>query len=93
MTTNQQKLINRYKLALELGRMPKGSGLCREVNDIYSASVNLDLFRPTTEDMEILHQDKQRTMWWGGEDLSNPTDLFTELRQTVLAFLIAMEEE
>ena len=90
--TDKEKLIDLYKRASETGYMPNGSGLCFEVIRL-GIITDLDLFKPTSADEEELFHEDNRTVWWGAESQSNPMDLFTPLRETVLCFLIAMCED
>ena len=90
--TDKQKLLNLYEKAYKLGKMPNEEGLCNEFDILSINFNNINLFNPTYEDKKILSNNGERQLWWGAESLKNPIDKFTPLRETVLCFLIAMED-
>jgi len=91
--TNKEKLIKLYNESLETGELPR-SGLCKSLSLFGLSKRNLLLFVPKTpEDYKLIGN--KSTMFWASDlypgDLNKFTK-FTPLRQTILAFLITMED-
>lgn len=94
--TNKEKLIKLYNESLETGKLPfKGLCVCLLKLDINRN--NLYLFKPQSND--YFGDDILIKIFWGYEfnlkenkSLNEITCDFTPLRQTILAFLIAMED-
>lgn len=88
--TNKEKLIEIYNKALESGEIER-NGLCNCLYSVKRAKKNIQLFRPTKE----ISKEYFPSVYWGSgykTDKFNIHREFTPLRQTILAFLIAMEE-
>lgn len=92
--SNKKKLIAIYKAAFKTGRLPF-IGLCTTLVKNEIEIDNLKMFHPTGEDMVKLREKNMAEAFWGsGLHVDNEDRYlkFTTLRQTLLAFLIAMEE-
>ena len=92
--TTKNKLIKLYKDSLKSGKL-LGYGLCIVLEELNLSEENLRLFRPTNNDMCQLQIDRLSTGFWGSDLGFTDNDRFRKfstLRQTILAFLIAMEE-
>lgn len=94
--TNKQKLIKLYKECSETGKLPE-SGLCSTLRSYLEMSTkNLLLFYPNDEDFnEIDFKGESWVFWASGVKTTNEDKIrkFTPLRQTIMCFLIAMEED
>ena len=98
MSNNKKKLIAIYKKALKEKRLPT-NGLCATLKEIGlgkdELNSNFSLFVPTyEEETEFIKQGLSYAYWGSGADMDSMDkyDTFTPLRQTILAFLIAMEK-
>lgn len=96
MSNNKKKLIEIYKKAINKGILPC-DGLCATISKTNSlnANLNLDLFEPLREDKIEMKRSCLSVAYWASGVSWESNDkyyTFTPLRQTILAFLIAMEK-
>ena len=96
MSNNKKKLIAIYKKALKEKRLPT-IGLCSIFKQLglNGLDSNFSLFIPThEEETELINQRLSSAYWGSGADMDSMDKYytFTPLRQTILAFLIAMEK-
>jgi hypothetical protein len=97
MGENKRKLLSIYKKAYKHMKLPN-KGLCRTVFKISSASENLELFRPSYRESSEIYNAGFYPLFWGFDRPITNSNMpcviweFTPLRQTILAFLIAMED-
>lgn len=93
----KKKLLDIYKTCLKNGRLPT-QGLCStlRLNDINMA--NFHLFCPTSSELKELYKQGLSDGFWGSELLRAKSGVceraieFSTLRQTIICFLIAMED-
>lgn len=89
------KLIDLYKIWMKDGLLP-GSGLCNSIPFEYRDTLNL--FSPTEKEELELQINGQAWAYWGYEGYSTDNRRirclgFTELRQTIVLFICAMNDE
>lgn len=98
--TDKQKLIDLYNESLKTGVL-KRDGLCNTLLAKRISRKNLKLFKPKTEKIPNTALDSYDNLYWGSgikikdysrQSFFNIRYKFTPLRQTILAFLIAMED-
>lgn len=89
MTKNKPEYLKIYKEWMERGKMPK-DGLCLYFGKYHKL---LRLFRPTDEDFEELYRLGLPGVYWGRESFYYKRDDFTPLRQTIVLFMAAMNNE
>jgi hypothetical protein len=93
------KLIKLLKVSKESGYLPKHAGLCYQLREFTYKHYNymidyLELFTPNfKEKIELMKEmGGFEFQWWGRENLNNAKNKFTETRETILCFIIAMIE-
>lgn len=93
--TNKEKLIELYEECSKTGKLPE-IGLCCSLRNYLQISTNkLLLFYPDKEDFDKIDSKGESWVFWASglkTENENKFREFTPLRQTILAFLIAMEE-
>jgi hypothetical protein len=100
-----QKHLEFYKQCMQTGYMPNewhgfGTGLCGAADHQQIDKDILNLFSPTKEDMYRLWDHGLSTGWWGYEgdawDYASWPERsfgFTTLRQTIVLFMAAINDE
>lgn len=92
--TNKEKLIKLYNESLKTGELPS-NGLCCSLKELKIKRNKLYLFEPNFWDEQIIVKEGKSWIYWASDvkkdELFNYYTKFTPLRQTILAFLIAME--
>lgn len=90
-------LLEEYKKASKTGKMPV-RGICHlsflmseELSELYFTYINL--LEPQMSDYRILEVENKSEIFWGSDSPSWKLYKFTPLRQTILAFIIAMCDE
>jgi hypothetical protein len=89
------KAITLYKRWMKTGIMPE-DGLCSCLNEYYELEKHLKLFFPTQDELDkMLKEEKSRYFWASDLHAAAPErkHTFTELRQTILLFIAAMNNE
>lgn len=71
----------------------KPSGLCFLSTHNYLKGDLLDLFEPTDEDDKWLEWEGFDRTWWASENKDPMLGVFTPLRQTIVLFMAAMNNE
>jgi hypothetical protein len=87
------KLIELYKEWMETGVMPD-SGLCPSIPTKYK--IYLNLFKPEPSENILLMQENLSVGYWAsGLDVydNGKYDSFTDLRQTIVLLICAMNDE
>ena len=105
MKTKQKKYLALYKKWLETGKLPKGLGLCNEFGKFDSTKgvrvYHDELFPLFVEDQVFVYWgfedgfgEKELLANWGNESvMTEMRSSFTPLRQTILLFMAALNEE
>ena len=91
------KHLDFYYACSVTGKIPK-DGLCNCAHSGYIDKNLLDLFEPIQRDSNLLDKRGQTTIYWGSgllQDsvLSDKYFGFTSLRQTIVLFMAAMNNE
>lgn len=94
--TNKEKLIKLYNESLKTGELPS-NGLCNCLKMLKIPLKNIQLFEPDLQQKKNLIFEYKSQLYWASDVVKNFQTLnyvreFTPLRQTILAFLIAMED-
>ena len=93
--TNKQKLIKLYKECSKTGKLPH-HGLCSCLDYLEINKTKLKLFQPNSVQMNQLQIKGKSCLFWASDMKFQCNGShwykFTPLRQTILAFLIAMED-
>jgi len=98
---NKEKLIKLYNKCSR-DKVLKYDGLCTTLRVMRISRRNLRLFKPDANELEIIKRKGYNYIYWAsGYKIENGYEIhlppykvkyrFTSLRQTILAFLIAME--
>ena len=96
-----KKHLEFYKACMETGVLPKeiyGGGLCNCANEELIDTDLLDDLHPTDEDFDKLMDEHKNRCYWGSdlnsvEYLNTLSHSFTPLRQTIVLFMAAMNNE
>jgi len=89
-----KKHLEFYMKHAESGKLPEYSmGLCRvatfgEIDQFLLAS-----FEPTEEDDKWLEWEEHNGIFWGSDCSGGKLGIFTPLRQTIVLFMAAMNDE
>jgi len=103
MGNKKYKHLKFYMKAAETGELPTAyfiigqgffpCGLCKVASEGKLDRSLLDLFFPTISDQEWLLWEGHDTSYWGSESSDNQLGVFTPLRQTIVLFMAAMNDE
>jgi hypothetical protein len=95
-----KKHLEFYMRSMEIGEVPNDrhwhTGLCGAADRYYISKSILNMFCPTSSDIIELHRECLSTGWWGSglSDLDpNKRFAFTPLRQTIVLFMAAINNE
>jgi hypothetical protein len=69
------------------------TGLCGSARDSEIDNDLLDLFFPTKEDFKWLEWEEHACIYWGSGEASGKLGVLTPLRQTIVMFMAAMNNE
>lgn len=94
----QKKYLALYKEWLETGMIGKAGSSYNGMCCLFPNDALFDLFLPTSEERRQLYLEGVSETWWGAGDanLEYGNELwgtFTSLRQTILLFMAALNEE
>ncbi len=101
--TNKEKLEKLY-IQCSINKTLKYDGLCTTLKTMRISRKNLKLFQPSANELEIMKRKNYNTIYWAsGYKLNNGYETylpnfktkynFTNLRKTILGFLIVMENK
>ena len=82
------KYLDLYKRWVEDGYM-----LCPGLCTAFGGDTIFGVMCPTSADILELKYEGCTTMYWGSDDWSNKIYEFTELRQTIVLFMAALNDE
>jgi len=83
------KYLEFYKKCMKTGRMPNGRGLCRE----FGHEELFLLMEPAYTDDVRLQNNRMSTIYWASDSIQCHLGLFTPLRQNIVLFMAAMNDE
>jgi len=87
----KKSYLNLYKAWMRAGKLPANSGLCQSFHNVGLGYYDplLYMFEPTEE--ECIRYGL--CPWWGGDGYNPQVGEFTPMRQTIVLFLAAMNDE
>ncbi len=88
MKKKKGKYLKFYNDAIKYGKM-KDAGLC----ECFEFDGFIVLFEPTYENKDELRDNKKSVMYWGSDNGNWLCYKFTPLRQTIVLFMAAMNNE
>lgn len=96
--TDRQRLIEYYKEFCEIGIMSHFAGLCSFFENNFAQdgkiSTSFRRFTPTTDEkLSLIIDEGKNSVFWASDNKGDELTEFTNLRATIMAFVIAMTEE